>query len=103
MPEEGAAFVEALPVAKFHGVGPATAARMHEAGIQTGADLKTWSLQDLQRRFGKAGTWYYAIARARMIGPSIPIGSASRRVRDDLRGGPHRSGPHRGRRSGHGR
>ena len=29
MPEEGAAFVEALPVAKFHGVGPATAAQMH--------------------------------------------------------------------------
>ena len=62
-PEEGAAFVEALPVAKFHGVGPATAARMHAAGIRTGADLKTWSLQDLQRRFGKAGGWYYAIAR----------------------------------------
>lgn len=62
-PEEGAAFVEALPVARFHGVGPATAKRMHAAGIQTGADLKTWSLQDLQRRFGKAGSWYYAIAR----------------------------------------
>src|SRR5271154_1954590 len=62
-PEEGPAFVEALPVAKFHGVGPATAARMHAAGIQNGADLKGWSLQDLQRRFGKAGGWYYAIAR----------------------------------------
>jgi DNA polymerase-4 len=62
-PKEGEAFVEALPVARFHGVGPATAARMHAAGIQTGADLKTWSLGDLQRRFGKAGSWYYAIAR----------------------------------------
>src|SRR5580658_3904877 len=62
-PEEGEAFVEALPVAKFHGVGPATARRMHEAGIQTGADLKTWSLPDLQRQFGKAGAWYHAVAR----------------------------------------
>jgi DNA polymerase-4 len=62
-PQEGPAFVEALPIAKFHGVGPATAARMHAAGIQTGADLKTWSLQDLQHRFGKSGGWYYAIAR----------------------------------------
>jgi DNA polymerase-4 len=62
-PEEGAAFVEALPVAKFHGVGPATAARMHAAGIQTGADLKAWSLHDLQHRFGKAGGWFYEIAR----------------------------------------
>ena len=63
VPEHGEAFVAALPVAKFHGVGPATAARMHAAGIHTGADLKTWSLQDLQRTFGKAGGWYHAIAR----------------------------------------
>src|SRR5277367_3703669 len=62
-PEEGPAFVEALPVAKFHGVGPATAARMHAAGIRTGANLREWSLQDLQQRFGKAGGWYFAIAR----------------------------------------
>src|SRR3984957_11425379 len=45
MPEEGEAFVAALPVARFHGVGPATAARMHDAGIQTGADLRTSSLR----------------------------------------------------------
>jgi DNA polymerase-4 len=73
MPEEGAAFVEALPVAKFHGVGPATTTRMHAAGIQTGADLKTWSLQDLQHRFGKAGAWYYAIVRGqddRVVNPN---------------------------------
>ena len=63
MPEEGAAFVEVLPVEKFYGVGPAMAARMHAAGIRTGADLKTWSLQDQQGRFGKAGGWYYAIVR----------------------------------------
>ena len=63
MPDQGEAFMEALPVAKFHGVGPATAAKMHGAGIQTGADLKTWSLDDLTRRFGKSGSWYHALAR----------------------------------------
>jgi DNA polymerase-4 len=62
-PHEGEAFVEALPVAKFHGVGPATAKKMHALGIATGADLKAWSLQDLQAQFGKSGPWYYAIAR----------------------------------------
>ena len=62
-PHEGEAFVETLPVAKFHGVGPATAEKMHRLGIQTGADLKVWSLQDLQARFGKSGPWYYGIAR----------------------------------------
>ena len=72
-PHEGEGFVEALPVAKFHGVGPATAAKMHALGIQTGADLKAWSLQDLQARFGKSGPWYYAIARGedqRAVNPS---------------------------------
>ena len=72
MPQEGAAFVEALPVARFHGVGPATAARMHAAGIQTGADLKTWSLGDIQQRFGKSGGWYYAIARGEDHRPVNP-------------------------------
>ena len=68
-PHEGEAFVEALPVAKFHGVGPATAAKMHALGIQTGADLKTWSLQDLQTRFGKFGPWYFAISRGQDARP----------------------------------
>lgn len=62
-PHEGEAFVEALPVAKFHGVGPATAAKMHALRIETGAHLKAWSLPDLQARFGKSGAWYYGIAR----------------------------------------
>lgn len=62
-PHEGEAFVASLPVAKFHGVGPATAARMHEAGISTGADLRRWSLEDLTRRFGKSGGWYFGLAR----------------------------------------
>jgi len=72
-PPEGEALVEILPVAKFHGVGPATARKMHDLGIHTGADLKVWSLQDLQAHFGKSGPWYYGIARGqdhRMVNPS---------------------------------
>ena len=57
------AFMNALPIIKFHGVGPATAEKMHKLGIQTGADLRTWSLQALQDKFGKLGIWYYHIAR----------------------------------------
>jgi DNA polymerase-4 len=59
----GAAFVEALPVKKFHGVGPATAAKMQGFGIETGADLKAKSLSFLQQHFGKSGSWYYRTAR----------------------------------------
>src|ERR1700742_511772 len=71
-PHEGEAFVEALPVAKFHGVGPATAAKMHDLGIFTGGDLKAWSLNDLQARFGKSGPWYHAVARGRDARPVNP-------------------------------
>src|SRR5271156_3229214 len=63
MPDQAEAFVSALPVAKFHGVGPKTTARMHALGIETGADLRRQTLNFLQRNFGKAGSWYYEIAR----------------------------------------
>lgn len=62
-PRAGPAFVEALAVKKFHGVGPATAAKMERLGILTGADLKARSLGFLQEHFGKSGGWYYRIVR----------------------------------------
>jgi DNA polymerase-4 len=72
MPGEAEAFVAALPVAKFHGVGPKTAARMHALGIETGADLRDQTLAFLQARFGKAGAWYFEIARGRDNRPVQP-------------------------------
>ncbi|GAC1044699.1 DNA polymerase IV [Rhizobium sp. No.120] len=62
-PKNGPAFVETLPVKKFHGVGPATAERMHKYGIETGLDLKSKSLAFLREHFGKAGPYFYGIAR----------------------------------------
>ncbi|WP_429809147.1 DNA polymerase IV [Ensifer sp. B1-9] len=62
-PKNGPAFVEALPVKKFHGVGPATAERMHRLGIETGGDLKACDLAFLQQHFGKSGPYFYWIAR----------------------------------------
>ncbi|MBO9198343.1 DNA polymerase IV [Rhizobium sp. 16-449-1b] len=62
-PKNGPAFVEGLAVKKFHGVGPATAEKMHRLGIQTGADLKAQSLQFLTQHFGKAGPYFHGIAR----------------------------------------
>ena len=74
-PEMGPAFVEGLPVARFHGVGPATAAKMERLGIRTGADLRARPLEDLVRHFGKAGRHFHAIARAedaRRVQPDRP-------------------------------
>ena len=62
-PEQGADFVASLPVARFHGVGPVTARRMEALGILTGADLRAWSLGELEARFGSSGAWYYRICR----------------------------------------
>ena len=61
-PEVGPAFVAALPIAKFHGVGPVTAAKMQRLGIETGADLRAESLSFLQQHFGKSAGWYLGIA-----------------------------------------
>jgi DNA polymerase IV len=74
-PERGEAFVETLPVGRFHGIGPATEAKMKRLGIHTGADLKAQSLEFLTQYFGKAGPWYHAIARGqdeRRVVPDRP-------------------------------
>jgi DNA polymerase IV len=62
-PKNGPAFVEDLPVGKFHGIGPVTRARMEHLGIRKGGDLKAQSLSFLQQQFGKAGPYYFGLAR----------------------------------------
>jgi len=62
-PGKGAAFVATLPVKRFHGVGPVTAAKMERLGIVFGADLAAWPLAELEAHFGSAGEWYWRIAR----------------------------------------
>lgn len=64
LPENAEAFVEALPIEKFHGIGKVTATKMHSLGIKNGADLKLRSQKELIDSFGKAGEYYYKIARA---------------------------------------
>jgi DNA polymerase-4 len=63
-PSIGPAFVENLPVGKFHGVGPVTAAKMNQLGIHTGLDLKQQTRAFLMAQFGKAGDDFYHLARA---------------------------------------
>src|SRR5437763_6323202 len=62
-PKMGPSFVQGLPVGKFHGIGPATQAKMEGLGIRTGADLKGQTLEFLRDHFGKVGPYYYALAR----------------------------------------
>jgi DNA polymerase-4 len=62
-PKMGAAFVEDMPVGKFHGVGPATSAKMNRHGIYTGLDLRAQTLPFLLKHFGMVGQHFYWIAR----------------------------------------
>jgi len=62
-PSKIEAFMEKLPVGKFHGVGKVTAAKMKSMGLHTGGDLKKLSESDLVKHFGKVGHFYYHIVR----------------------------------------
>ena len=55
--------MEKLPVEKFHGVGKVTADKMKKMGLHNGADLKKLSEQELIRKFGKTGKFYFNIVR----------------------------------------
>jgi DNA polymerase-4 len=55
-------FIDNLPIRKFFGVGKATEKRMKEYGIETGKDLKKYSLFELKKMFGKSGMYFYNMA-----------------------------------------
>lgn len=61
-PKTADSFIDRLPIRKFFGVGKVTEKKMLELGIQTGADLKKISKEELVRHFGKTGNFYYDIA-----------------------------------------
>jgi DNA polymerase-4 len=62
-PSQAEAFMEALPIRKFHGIGPATTEKMKRLGIETGADLKQKTVEFLRGQFGKSGPYFYNLVR----------------------------------------
>lgn len=62
-PHQAQAFLDVLPIEKFHGIGKVTAEKMHRMGIKNGSDLKKWTEIHLIQRFGKVGRHYYLICR----------------------------------------
>jgi len=89
LPDEAAAFIDQLPIKKFHGIGRVTADKMNRMGIYAGKDLRKYSEIELVQRFGKVGRHYFRIVRALDDRPVNPnrirksIG-AERTFRDDL-------------------
>lgn len=62
-PRQVLEFLDPLAVRRLHGVGPATEKALHEMGVQTVAELRERSLEELQRRFGKFGVCLYEYSR----------------------------------------
>ncbi len=71
-PAEAEAFLEALPIEKFHGIGKVTAEKMRRMGVNNGLQLKGLDEIDLVKRFGKVGRFYYKIVRAQDDRPVNP-------------------------------
>lgn len=61
-PAEAERFIGTLPIERFHGIGKATAKRLHTMGISNGADLRQVTAAVLVEEFGKRGQFYHDIA-----------------------------------------
>ena len=101
-PGDGEAFVQSLPVRRFHGIGPKGAEKMARLGIDTGADLAAKDLPWLRAHFGSFGEYLYRAARGidlrpvrtnrirksiggeRTFSEDISSGSALRSTLDDI-------------------
>ena len=64
-PADADAFISMLPIERFHGIGKATAKRLHAMGISNGADLRRTPAALLVNEFGKRGQFYHDIAHGR--------------------------------------
>lgn len=64
-PERADAFIAALDIQKFHGIGRVTAKKMNAMGIFKGSDLRQKELSFLVSVFGKMGHYYFDISRGK--------------------------------------
>lgn len=71
-PEDAEAFLEALEIKKFFGVGKRTEEKMHRLNVFNGRDLKEFSRESLVHHFGKAGTYFYDVVRGLDERPVVP-------------------------------
>ena len=91
-PGEGAVYVAALPVRRFHGVGPRGAEKMAALGITTGADLRDKPIAFLRGHFGSQADYLYRAARGidlRRVCADRPLKSVGgeRTFEHDISGG----------------
>jgi DNA polymerase-4 len=82
-PQQASQFLDATPIRKFFGVGKVTEARLNKLGIQTGADLKQVSEEQLRTLFGERGSMLYNYVRGqdhRQVLPTRTRKSVSKEI-----------------------
>ena len=62
-PGEGEAFVQSLPVRRFHGIGPKAEEKCKRLGLETGADIADKDRAWLRQNFGSFGDYLFRAAR----------------------------------------
>ena len=62
-PDRALSFIDQLPVEAFWGVGPATAKRLHELGLDSAPKIRALSLNELIAHFGEMGSILYQFSR----------------------------------------
>ncbi len=70
--QDAPAFLDALPIGHFFGVGKITEARLRQEGIERGADLKRLGEERLHALLGKHGSVLYRLACAQDDRPVEP-------------------------------
>jgi DNA polymerase-4 len=73
-PSQVEKFIEGLPIEKFWGVGPATAAKLHRAGFRTASDIRKTTVSELESIVGSYGEFLYELAfgrDSREVDPSL--------------------------------
>lgn len=68
-PSEVAEFVFKLPVTKIFGVGKVTAKKLESINVKTCGDLQNLPLDDLCKKFGKMGGYFYNLCRGNDLRP----------------------------------
>ncbi len=71
-PADQAGFIADLPIEDFHGIGPVTAEKMQDLGIETGADLQETPERELTHHFGKRGRHFKKLAMGKDDRPVKP-------------------------------
>lgn len=62
-PEQAQAFLDAVPVRKFFGVGKVTEERLNQLGVHTGEDLRRLTVEELSSVFSDRGRVFYNLVR----------------------------------------